>query len=137
MNKINKDVAAVEVDKFLFQTKKINKEDLLNGLYGPYALQDYFDFIKDVANGYFVFEKDCVIQNLNFPVAKDQKELKYGHRLYARDLSRMAAYNQNDIEGRKRETIAILTGEASGIIGDLDSTDFERAKTLIEFYFLG
>jgi hypothetical protein len=141
MNKVNKNVAAAEVDNFLFKVKKINKKELLGGNYGQYAMEDYLRFVGDVSAGYFVFKEDKVIQSLDFSVSKDsqkeQNELAYKPRLFARELSRLAAYNLNDIEGRKREIIAILTDEAAGIIGEMDSGDYERAKRLIDFYFLG
>ena len=135
-NKLSKDVAMSELDKFLFEVKKVNKESLLSGEYGEYAKQYYFDLINDVARGYFYFKDDKIIQILDFTCGKDVKELAYNPRLRARDLTQLAAYQQNDVEGRKCQVIAALTEQAIGIIRDLDTLDFERSKRVTEFYFL-
>ena len=135
-NKISKDVAMAELDKFLFEVKKINKEMLLSGAYGAYVKEYYIRLINDIAAGYFYFKDDKIVQRLDFPCG-DETELSFSPRLKARDLSRQAAYAMNDVDGRQRETVAILTGHAAGIIQDMDSNDFERSKRVNEFYFLG
>lgn len=134
-NKISKDVALKELDNFLFNVKKLDKNQLLNGSYGEYARNDYLGLIADISAGHFYFKDDKAVQVLQFPCG-DEKELVYEPRLKAKDLSRLAAYHLNDSEGRKREIAAIITGQAIGIIGDMDSLDFERSKRLTEFYFL-
>ena len=134
-NKINKDVALKELDKFLFEIKKLDKTQLLGGAYGEYAKADYLGLINDISSGHFYLKEDKIVQVLQFPCGKEN-ELVYDARLKARDLSRLAAYHLNDSEGRKREITAILTGQAIGIIGDMDTLDFERSKRLTEFYFL-
>lgn len=136
MNKLSKDVAVKELDKFLFEVKKINKDMLMKGEYGQYAVDYYLRMVNDIAAGYFYFKDDKVIQKLDFKCG-DATELVFNPRLKARDLSRLRVYQVNDVDGRQRELIATLTDQASGIIQDMDSNDFERSKRLNEFYFLG
>lgn len=135
-NKINKEVAVSELDKFLFEVKKINKETLLSGQYGAYVKECYLRMIQDIGNGYFYFKDDKIVQVLDFE-SGGVKELIFNSRFKAKDLSRLSIYHLNDIEGRNRETVAILTDSAIGIIMGLDSNDFERSKRIVEFYFLG
>lgn len=135
--KISQDVAKKEVDAFLFETKKISREDLEGGRFGPYAQADYLRLVGDVMTGKFYFKDDKIIQVLDFPLENGKvKELVYSARLKAKDLTRVKYYDLNDIEGRQKEVICILTDQAAGIIGDMDSLDFERAKRLQSFYFL-
>ena len=135
-NKINKEVAISELDKFLFEVKKINKETLLSGQYGAYVKECYLRMIQDIGSGYFYFKDDKIVQVLDFE-SGGVKELIFNSRFKAKDLSRLSIYHHNDIDGRNRETVAILTDSAIGIIMHLDSNDFERSKRIIEFYFLG
>lgn len=136
-NKIDKNVAMQEVDKFLFETKLIDKEKLLRKEFGEFAFGDYMNLINSVSSGHFYFKDDKIVQVLDFKIGKDMGELVYNPRLKVRDLRNLARYDFSDVEGRKAQVVSTLTEKAIGEIQDMDSNDFERAKTLIDFYFLG
>jgi hypothetical protein len=136
-NTVSKDVAIAEVDKFLFETKQIDKDKLLKREYGDFVFADYAALINSVASGHFYFKDDKIVQVLDFAVGKDIKEIMYNPRLKVRDMRNLAAFDFNDVEGRKAQVISSLTNQAIGVILDMDSNDFERSKRLIEFYFLG
>ena len=136
-NKIDKNVAMQEVDKFLFETKQIDKEKLLRKEFGEFAFGDYMNLINSVSSGHFYFKDDRIVQVLDFTIGKDIKELVYNSRLKVRDLRNLARYDFSDVEGRKAQVVSTLTEKAIGEIQDMDSNDFERAKMLIDFYFLG
>ena len=136
-NKIDKNVAMQEVDKFLFETKLIDKEKLLRKEFGEFAFGDYMNLINSVSSGHFYFKDDKIVQVLDFTIGKDIKELVYNPRLKVRDLRNLAKFDFSDVEGRKAQVVSTLTEKAIGEIQDMDSNDFERAKMLIDFYFLG
>lgn len=96
--------------------------------------------IGAIQDGYLVLNDDLTLtQKLIFPTKEDGtgvNDLKFKLRMSVDERSTATkGYRPDDGDGRMIGYIAHLCGTARGIIGKLDSVDFEIAQS-IAIYFL-
>lgn len=135
MEKISKDVAVIEFEKWLDfkrvkDTKRKDSEAQEN------------EIVSAIASGNIIVEDDFTLTHkLEFPVQNDKgvvslSELKYKPRIQVRQLNaKLKGVKADDADGRILAYAAALTGENTGMIGCLDTEDYRIASCIV-MYFL-
>lgn len=132
MIKIKPEVAAQEIDKWL-DLKSVPNRKRENNAEHVEALVDA------VANGKLIMEPDGFITlKLSHPTGEKGdgvKELKFKPRIKVSTLgAQLQGLKAGDAIGIMVGYISAITGEAKGVIKDLDLVDYDLAQSIAIFF---
>lgn len=131
MTKVTREIAQQDIDRWLDfkkvgQSKREKKSEEIDNL------------VDSVADGYLVVNDDYTLKHiLKFPLEGGipVKELIYQTRLEAVKIkSRMQNLKAGDGHGVLMGYICALTDQAAGIIGKLDTEDYNIAGCIVVFF---
>lgn len=134
MSKVSREVAVEEFKKWAdFKRLKNSKLE---------ALKDCQDeIIESICEGILILKDNFEFeQNLNFPIGKDSdvntiSKLIHKPRLNVGVINaNMKGIKNTDIDGRLAGYICAVTGEPSGIIKALDTTDYSLALCIAQYF---
>lgn len=128
-SKVTREEAIGMLEQWLV-SKKISKNKRT-------TLEDVEDEIVDaIEDGYLSLNKDMEwIFNLKFPL-ENTTQLKFAHRINVGKLeSKLRKTTSEDIQGRIKIYVAVLTDQPNGIIQALDTADISIAGAIASYFF--
>lgn len=128
--KVNRETAVMELEKWL-ESKKIsqNKRESL--------LDVESEIVDAICDGYLHLDEKTMEwkHTLKFPL-ENLKELTYAHRINVGKVEvKTRTIKPDDLQGRIRAYISVLTGEPNGIISALDTADSSIAGSIASYFF--
>lgn len=128
--KVNRETATAELEKWL-DAKKIsqNKRDTLMDVES--------EIIDAICDGYLTLDEKTMEWKhvLKFPL-DNLKELKYAFRVNAGKIeAKTRTIKADDLSGRVRAYVSVLTDEPNGIISALDTADSSIAGAIASYFF--
>lgn len=135
MEKISEELALAEVQKWL-DFKKVDEDAIDN------VEKQKKEIAKSISRGHLILKKDMSFEHiLKFPILDDggkpfREKLVYRPRLKLSEVERETdKVNMSNSFQLIRAYISALTGENSGIIKGLDTSD-QKIATSIAIFFL-
>ena len=128
--KVNRETATAEIEKWL-DAKKISQNKRT-------SLQDVESELMDaICDGYLELDEETMEwkHTLKFPL-ENVKDLKYAPRVNAGKIeAKTRTIKPDDLQGRIRAYISVITDQPNGIIAALDTADHSIASSIASYFF--
>ena len=132
-NKINREQAEIEFNKWAFETKKISERKMAKSE----MVDAKEEFIENIIDGTFSIDSEGnVVQKLKFPIG-DFSEFTYKPRMNLAEMQKMKQFKTGDDIGKSKAIMSVLTDRNMGVIDKMDSNDMVNSMCITMFYMVG